>query len=286
MAAEEDVPLRDAARHYEQKFGDKLRQVRKGGARPPAGGGGSGAGRGAVAGAIILTVIVVRLLIGFAGSSSRRSTPSHTFTPPPRIDFDQQRKAFEDLADLQREMDERRFGRPPVVPALPGEGPAPSYRFEEGDVPLPEGLCYRIEQEAGAAGAFNPGKRVTRLLDSAAREMVRRAARGEALPRVELDELRAALNELLDRRDFYSPAHFLDLRLPPEVTATRDRLEAQVVPVPAEEVRQMNRLALEAAYPAQIVPARARGEKRRRVNAESALWDLQEARRKYGALKP
>ncbi len=60
MTADDDVPLGDAARHYEQKFGDKVRQVQKGGARRPAGGGGSGAGRSAVAGVIILVVIVLR----------------------------------------------------------------------------------------------------------------------------------------------------------------------------------------------------------------------------------
>jgi hypothetical protein len=283
MAAEEDVPLRDAARHYEEKFGDKVRQVRKPGAPPPANpppDGGSGGGRGAGIGAVILGVFVVRALISFGSSSSRQPTPDPTFTPPPRVDFEQQRKVFEDLQRLQQDLEQRQFGWQPVVPGGI-DRPAASYRFEEGDLPLPEGLCYRIEREARAAAPLSPGKRVRACLDPAAWDLVQRAARGEDLPRVDLDELRAALNELLTRQDFYSPLDFRGLPLPPEVSATWERLGRGLVPVPVEDVRKMNRLALEAAYPHQIVPA----DLRARRGGDRAEWvagarrDLEEARK-------
>jgi hypothetical protein len=286
MAAEEDVPLGDAARHYEQKFGDKVRQVQKRGAQPPAGP--SGGGRGAAAAVVIVAFIVVRGLISFGNNSGRHSSPPPTFTtPPPQIDFEQQRKLFAELERLQRE-DQQRFGRPPAAPALPDNGPEPSYRFEENDLPLPEGLCFRVEREAGAAAPFNPGKRVHLLLDPAARELVKRAAKGEGLGRVEVDELRAALNEVTGRRDFYFAPCFADLALPEEARALADKLDAGQLLTEAE-ARKLNRLALEAAYPRQIIPA----ESRARLDPvalqrwkERAREDLAEARRQGGAAKP
>jgi hypothetical protein len=274
MAADEDVPLGDAARHYEQQFGDKIRQVQKGGARPPAGaprGGGWGAGRGAVGAVLVVVFIVIRLLVSIGNSSNRHPTPSYTFTPPPAmppVDFER----------VQREMEQRRSRWRPVAPALDN---GPSYRFEEGDVLLPEGLCYRVAQEARGA-ASTPGKRLAAFLDAAARDLVGRAARGERLGAVEEADLRAALNEVLDKRDFYDEPSFRGLDLPAEaqaVAAKRDQAAAA-------ELRKLNRLALEAAYPRQIVRAQFRGALDPGIERELALSDLRKARQKYEPAKP
>jgi hypothetical protein len=276
MAAEEDVPLGDAARHYEQKFGARVRQVRKGGARPPAGGG-SGTGRTAI-GLAVVVIVVVRLAL-YVGNSGRHSSPAPTFTPPPQVNFEQQRKAFEELERVQREMERRRAWRP-VAPPLPDRGAEPSYRFEEGDVPLPEGLCYRIVREA-RGDAPTPGKRLTLFLDDEARALVERAARGERLGAVEEGELRAALNEVLERRELYDERFFRDRDLPPEAQAVAARRER----ADATELRKLNRLALEAAYPRQIVAVSARGLRPagRETWTEVARKDLEEARQEDAA---
>jgi hypothetical protein len=288
MAADDDVPLRDAAHHYERQFGAKIRQVQKPGARPPAGSGGtggSGTGRGALWAVLVLVFIVIRVVIGVSSSSSRHSTPSFNFTPPPQIDFEQQRKVFAELDKLQKDAEQQRQARRPLVPALLDEGPALSYRFEEGDVPLPEGLCYRISQEARGANV-TPGSRLAAFLDARGRDLVGRAARGEQLAAAEVAALRAALNAVLDRRELYDERYFRGLDLPPEAQALAAKCAGLAGRVDVAEVRKLNRLALEAAYPRQIVAAELRGVIPPPIEQEAARADLAEARRKYEPAKP
>jgi hypothetical protein len=291
MAADEDIPLGDAARHYERQFGDRIRQVQKRGARPPAGGtggsGGSGTGRGAVWAVLVLVFIVIRVVISVSSSSSRNSSPSYNFTPPrPQVDFEQQRRAFAELDKLQRDAEQREQGWKPLAPALLDEGPGPSYRFEEGDVPLPEGLCYRIVQEARGANV-TPGSRLEAFLDARGRDLVGRAARGEQLGAAEVRDLRAALNAVLDKREFYDERYFRGLDLPPEAQALAAKSPARLAGrVGVADVRKLNRLALEAAYPRQIVAAALRGVLGPQLEQETARADLAEARRKYEPAKP
>jgi hypothetical protein len=90
MSSENDVPLNDARRYYEQKFGDRVRNVAKPGAVGPSPSS-SGGGRGWVSGsgAVVLVVIVLVRLLGIGRVVS---TPSYNYQPPPRVQFDQKMK--------------------------------------------------------------------------------------------------------------------------------------------------------------------------------------------------
>jgi hypothetical protein len=277
MAAEDDVPLGDAARHYEEKFGEKVRQVRKPGAPPPGGpGGGSAAGRGALGLAAVIVIVVIRVLIGFGSSNSRHNSNP---PPPPRIDFDQ----------MGREVEQREDAHAAALRALMARQPlanlGPFARLAGDDVPLWEGLCYRISRDARQEGP-TPGKRVMAFLDEAARDLVRRAAAGGPLKAAEDEELRAALNEVLERPDFYDEPSFHRLDLPAEARAVVARRDQGLVPPGVGDVRLLNRLALEAAYPAQVVPLRDRALLTPAALAgfrERARQDLEEARKQDAA---
>ena len=270
MAAEEDVPIRDSARHYEEQFGDKVRQVQKPGARPPASGSG---GFGAVGAVVLVVIFLIRVFISLANSSSRES-----YTPPPAmpaIDF----QRFQEQAREQPEA----FG--PATRRLLGVEDETSYRFEPGDVPLPEGLCFRIEQDARGEVA-TPGKRLSMFLDPAARALVGRTARGAALGPGEEADLRAALNEALDKPEFFDERYFRGLDLPAEALAALAQRGPGLVPPDVKDVRRLNRLALEAAYPRQVLRAKFRGRLDPQLERRIAALDLEEARRQFGPVKP
>ncbi len=160
----------------------------------------------------------------------------------------------------------------------------PSYRFEPGDLPLPEGLCYRLVQ--GGRSGEGPAVRVEKFLDEGARGRMIRIAREEALKDGDAEALRGALNRLVERPDFYSEGAFRGVDLPAEARALALLQAEDRGLVVGADARKLNRLALEAAFPAQIVPARERGEERRLFREVNAKLDLQEARRKYGPVRP
>jgi hypothetical protein len=79
VSNEDDVPLgEEARRYYEQQFGERIRQVRKGGSQPN---GRSGGTSRAGCGMVIFVFIAIRLL--FAITRCTPDSSSYRYTPPP-----------------------------------------------------------------------------------------------------------------------------------------------------------------------------------------------------------
>lgn len=287
MSTENDVPLGEGSRrYYEEQFGDRIRKVSKGGG--PGRGGGSGGsnwnGRAGIGIAVGVIVVILRLVLALSRSSS--STPSYTYTPPPQVKFDE---------DWQKKLD-KRFGQPEkdneekrindllrqIMEAKPADNPQPDLvqlgenALRDEEVPLPQGLCYRIYQENLQGSRFRasiptPGKRICQLLDDDGRKLIAKAAEGKALDEDEKDELIESLNGLLGRNDLYEVAFFGKV--------------APVAPQAANvPIGRYNRQLLEKCYPQQIVPLSERGK----LDAAARLkWldrasaDLTLARKQY-----
>ena len=80
MATENDVPLGDGARrYYEQQFGERIRQVNKGGSRSNGAPSNSGARTGC--GVVILIFLAIRIFSALLRSSP--SAPTIREMPPP-----------------------------------------------------------------------------------------------------------------------------------------------------------------------------------------------------------
>jgi hypothetical protein len=273
MSTENDVPLGEGShRYYEQKFGDRIRQVNKRGgpARDP--GGSNWNGR--VSAGVIIGIIIVILRIMIAASRSGSHTSSYTYNPPQPPPFD---------AELQRRLNEigiQGDQKDVFVPnGMPMFGKMPGAREDDplltdADVPLIEGLCYRIQQESLRPGQ-TPGGRIHQLLDEGVWKMLDQAARGQPLLEDEKEELLDALNDdALAQRDFTAGPSFNLVPGFATLRLMRDR------PAGGVELWKYNRRVLEMCYPEQIVPlherslldgpAREQWRKRARLDLEKA----------------
>ncbi len=84
MSTENDVPLGEGSRrYYEEKFGDRIRQVNKSGGSAPNHdrGGSTGTGR-AGCGVAIAILVAIRVISAILNSHSHTSPRS--YTPPPQ----------------------------------------------------------------------------------------------------------------------------------------------------------------------------------------------------------
>jgi hypothetical protein len=276
MSAENDVPLGEGARrYYEQQFADRIRQVRKGG------GGGTGKGgsgwNGRVGIGLVAGIVLVVLRILFA-TGNRSPSPSYNSTPPPPVQFNfEKQKLFNDpivLPNIEGDF------RPGVqVHDVDAEGADP--RLVEKDVPLLQGLCYRIDRESRQP-VRTPGRRLCQFLDAPSNGLISRAAAGENLARGDRADLFAALNRLLQER-LYDGSSFRDVPLPPDLLRRWPQAAKDV-----EALRRFNRTLLEKCYSLQIVPLAERDQ----FNDDTrVLWQLQAqkdlaaARRRYEGAK-
>jgi hypothetical protein len=281
MSAENDVPLgEESRRYYDQQFGDRIREVSKGGGNPGRGGGSNWNGRAGIGIAVGVIVVILRLVLAVSRTSS--STPSYTYTPPPPPQFNgenfDERFAKGDKDDQQKRLNEilRQMmdGKPVEVPqaALPQGVALEGDALRVDEVPLLQGLCYRIHQERLRAEP-TPGGRICQFLDADARKLIARSAGGGALDADEKEELLEALNELLPRQDLYDAAAFG--KFEPGMPG----------PVP---ISQYNRLLLEKCYPRQIVPLSERGQLDAGARGkwiDRARADLDAARKQYEPAK-
>lgn len=275
MSTENDVPLgEDSRRYYEQKFGERIRQVnRRGGPlRDPGGSNWNGrVGAGVVIGVLF---VIIRIMI--AASRSGSHTPSYTYNPPPpppQFDAELQRRLNEmgirgDQKDVFAPNDMPMFGKMPEAEEV-------DPLLTEADVPLLEGLCYRIHQENLRNGQ-TPGGRIHELLGEGARTMLDQVAQGQLLKEDVRDDLLDALNGVLKRPDMCNGRSFDNVRGFALMQMTRVR------PVVGGDLWNYNRKVLEMCYPEQIIPLRERalldGPTREQWRRR-ALLDLQKARR-------
>jgi hypothetical protein len=120
MPPENDVPIHDAARYYEQQFGDRVRNLAKPSARRPSPG---GRGAGWVGGGTVFVVIylVLRLVLALGRDTAR---PAPRFQPPPKVLFkkDEQNDMLFPPPHIRPRQEP---GRQPfqLPPDIPEEGP-------------------------------------------------------------------------------------------------------------------------------------------------------------------
>lgn len=94
MSTENDVPLGEGSRrYYEQMFGDRIRQVNKGGGSVPRrdSGGSNGTGR-AGCGVAIAIFVVIRIIAAVLSTHSHPSSRSYTLPPPPPFNGGMQKR--------------------------------------------------------------------------------------------------------------------------------------------------------------------------------------------------
>jgi hypothetical protein len=242
MSSENDVPLGDGSRrYYEQKFGDRIRQVSKSGGKDTNSGGSKWNGRAGIGGVIFIIFIVLRL-VAVIGRNDR---------PPVQQqgDFNEIQRQM-DQTRLQNQADKIRFRNGIHERTLKQLLETPSFREE--DVPLLTGLCYRIDRERRRLKP-TPGGQIYKLLDESSRKLLVKSAERDNLDVGERALLIAGLNKVLDREDFYDEAAFLDM---PDIVNLRlnNKLHLNNPDAFPLNARSANRRLLEKCYPEQIVP--------------------------------
>jgi hypothetical protein len=287
MSSEDDVPLGEGARHYyEQRFGDRIRQVRKSAGIGRGSGGSNWNGRAGIGAIVCIAFLVLRIFISLARNNA--PPPSYTYTPP-------KPQAFKADAEVQKRLNEIHLqgDRQDVPPPDGLLGLAAILEVEpllrEEDVPLLQGLCYRIHRESLRPGA-TPGGQICKLLAPPARRLLIKAADGQPLRREEKDDLFDSLNKVLQQADFYDAAAFREV---PGAVRPNRMGEAQ----PKDTIR-FNRSLLELSYPEQIRPYRERPGFNNEIvlpvdewNRRSAEWlrraraDLDKAKREHEGAK-
>jgi hypothetical protein len=242
MSTENDVPLGDGSRrHYEQQFGNRIRQINKGRGETPKSSGGSGwNGRAGCGGGAIAAFIIIRILIALARTSS--SSSSHNYSTPDPPEFQQHQVEIEQLLKQLREK------QPVLAPDGPaGKGVGLIQLLGKEDIPLLQGLCYRIHRESLQPGE-SPGKHILQLLEPGARALLIRSAEGKMLLPQEESDLLEALDDELHEDNFYDAASFRNV---PGVATLRLLGEN-------EGSLRFHRHLLEKCYPQQIVPFKKR----------------------------
>jgi hypothetical protein len=153
------------------------------------------------------------------------------------------------------------------------------------DVPLLEGLCYRLHQESLRAEP-TPGKHFLKLLDPDVLPLIVKASRGHELDRNERDEVLEGLNEVLQHNEFWNANAFARLRGMKEYV--RILKFVQLLDAQPKALLKERRLILQLCYPLQIVPL----SERNKLNAKAredwqlrARIDLDAARRENEGAK-
>jgi hypothetical protein len=289
MSTENDVPLGEGSRrYYEQQFGSRINQIKKGGSAPQRDNSSPNWGGRAGCGGILAVIFLVRLILIFARSQSNTPSYDSTPTPPPQFNVKMQKRP-DDLADKANAEDEMRRLRdilhqdaekkdPDFRKQGDDDFPGPERLLTEADVPLLEGLCYRIYQE-GRQRRPTPGKRICIPLPHPALHCLARAARGELLRDDEQRQLLMALDTVLHDESLYDRPSFQNV---PGV-ATLVLLNG-MGGKPTKGTTRFNRLLLEKCYPDQIVPLSERprlDEQARTEWKRRAQRDLNKARQEY-----
>jgi hypothetical protein len=265
--------------HYEKQFGDRIRSIRKG-ARPDGGPRWNG---GVVAGILIGVLIAIMRI---ASNTSSPPTPQwhlpQAFHQPPMDDRARFEKALQELRD-QGILPPDAF---PGLAGVPDVQPEDPNSLNEGEVPLWEGLCYRIHQES-LKPQPSPGRQICSLLDEDQLTLLRRAAGGAQLDDDERGDLLEAFNDVLENSKLYDAEAFRRVQGAvagglPDPRNINPGVEVE------KTIRRINRPLLESAYPEQIVPARLKNkldDRGRNLWKDRARRDLEAAKKQYRSRK-
>lgn len=139
-------------------------------------------------------------------------------------------------------------GTKPTRVSTPPRQPRLAWSLRGDDVRDWPGLCSKLAQGA-SDGAAGPSRRVWQLLPPQARLAVQDVAQRTSDDGKHITGILAALNSLLERRDFYRTDDFWHVLLADEA---RKAFEARPDPLLDEDVQRLNCLLLEASYPQEI----------------------------------
>jgi len=118
--------------------------------------------------------------------------------------------------------------------------------FRAADIQNWPSFAANLAEEAG--GTATPAGRIMQRLPDDLRQSIRRAAGSGAIGPELQEQVRAALNDLLDDGDFYQQEAFAGVELP----APAEQLLAGLGRASPAQVERFNRLVLEAAFSEQI----------------------------------
>lgn len=125
--------------------------------------------------------------------------------------------------------------------------PLPNH-LRPGDIADWPAFCTALATQ-GKAKPPSPGKRVLELLPEDLQAAIHSVAQGSALGSQRKSRITIALNTMLNSREFYRETDFRGIALPPEAA---ELLKAGPKALDDAQVRRLNRLLLEAAFPGLI----------------------------------
>lgn len=128
--------------------------------------------------------------------------------------------------------------------------------FSVADILNWSSLCLDIKFEAHEDDP-SPGKRIWNLLPSNIQSLVERSADGSHLSEEDKCNIVNALNDILERQDFYHEPDFANTKLSPKVKEilARDQDDLSIT-----DVHMLNRLLMEVSYPKEIVKSLRKAE--------------------------
>jgi HD-GYP domain-containing protein (c-di-GMP phosphodiesterase class II) len=110
------------------------------------------------------------------------------------------------------------------------------------------GLCTQLHRDARKE-SLNPGKRIWHFLPRKTRRLIANLTDDTELSLENKSAIAGALNELLEKPNFYKKQFFAKTDLP---AAAQKLLSRESQPLTIKKVQNLNRLLIEAAYPREI----------------------------------
>ena len=123
-----------------------------------------------------------------------------------------------------------------------------SARITSSDIANWRTFCTRLNAQ-GSANAGSPGRRLWGLFPAGARDAAAAIAKGEEPDETRKAAVADALNQVLLRRDFYRADDFAGTPLSNEAQGC---LKLDLQTLPTARLQRLNRLLIEAAYPAEL----------------------------------
>jgi len=117
------------------------------------------------------------------------------------------------------------------------------------------GYCSRLIQDA-KRDLPSPGKRIWSLLPQDIQSLIESSATATNLSREDKSSIMNALNDVLEQRDFYQEQDYSRKPLPKEA---KELLARNREELSGRDLRKLNRLLIEAAYPRNIAKRDSRG---------------------------
>jgi hypothetical protein len=121
--------------------------------------------------------------------------------------------------------------------------------ISEDDILAWPRFCSKLSEEGGSV-LLSPSRRIWELLPQEMREMIIAVAQTSGIKQADKTSVVGALNDILERRDFYQERDFEGVDLTDEAKALLGRSRTEELG--NSEIKRLNRLLLESSYPQEI----------------------------------